>query len=529
MSPEKKRAFKTKLPELKKPKEMLVIFGDQLTIGTSSFESINKDETLILMMEVKEESIEPLSHVQRTVFFLSAMRHFARDLADEGYHVRYITLDDKNNRGGFEEEIKRAINTHHPEFVSATRPGDWRVLEKLKTACDETGKELKLYKDTHFLCSTEEFGEWAKGRKSLVMEYFYREMRQKYNILMDEKKKPLKGQWNFDKENREKYSNNIPDPPPPFRIDSDEITREVISLVKKQLPDLPGSVDDFAWPVTADDAEKALSHFIRYRLENFGPWQDVMVAEEPWLFHSHISPLLNTKLLNPRRCIEKGEEAYMRGSAPINSVEGFIRQILGWREFIRGVYWHEGKGYRKRNGLKEKGKLPGFYWDGETDMACIHHSIGQVVEHSYGHHIQRLMVTGNFALVSGINPETISDWYLGMYIDGIDWVTLPNTLGMVMHADGGVVGTKPYSASGAYIDRMSNYCKDCPYSPKEKTGEKACPFTVFFWDFLIRHQEAFEDNHRMGMMYRNVERLDKETKQAITSRAKEYKKAFGVT
>jgi deoxyribodipyrimidine photolyase-related protein len=322
--------------------------------------------------------------------------------------------------------------------------------------------------------------------------------------------------------------------PAPRRFRPDGITQQVLGLVARRFSDAPGQLESFQWPVTRKQARVALRDFITKRLPGFGPYQDAMWANEPFLNHSLLSPLLNLKLLRPRECIDAAVEAWQAGDVPLPSVEGFVRQILGWREFIRGVYWYEGPGYGERNGLDQHGRLPDFYWNGDTDMACMHQALGQVLARGYGHHIQRLMVTGNFALMAGVHPRALSDWYLGMYVDAVDWVTLPNTLGMVMHADArpgemrGLVGTKPYAASGAYIRRMSNYCTGCSYDPKKRAGEGACPFTVFYWDFLARNRERLARNPRMAMAWKNLQRLSAAEQKAIRDDASHLRGRFGI-
>jgi deoxyribodipyrimidine photolyase-related protein len=357
------------------------------------------------------------------------------------------------------------------------------------------------------------------------MDHFYREQRRRTGILLDGNDKPVGGAWNYDTDNRHAFRSE-PDPPSLPRFRPDTTTREVIDLVRRRFPDAAGRLEGFNWPVTRRQAKRALSDFVENRLAEFGVYQDAMWTGQPFLYHSLLSPTLNLKLLHPSEVVDAVSNAHEAGRAPINSVEGFVRQVIGWREFIRGIYWTEGPEYASRNELGEHGPLPSFYWNAETEMVCLREAIEQVLRYGYGHHIQRLMVTGNFALISGVSPKAISDWYLGMYVDAVDWVTLPNTLGMVMHADGGIVGTKPYAASGRYIDRMSNYCAECRYDPKKRSGPKACPFTTFYWDFMLRHQKKFATNPRMKMMLRNVDRLGREERRTIRNQADRYRKTL---
>lgn len=512
---------------------LAIVLGDQLDRHAPLLEGLDPEQDAILMMEVREEATHVPSHAQRTALFLSAMRHFASELDGDGFRIRYVRLDAPRNTHDFTGEVRRAVEILSPDRLALTMPGEWRVRDRAVAWEDELGLPVTIYPDTHFTSSLEEFSAWAEGRKNLVQEYFYREQRKKLGILVDENGKPRGGRWNYDSENREAFR-AAPRAPRPYLLRTDEITREVLDLVRSEFPDAPGQLDSFVWPVTRAQARRALESFIENRLARFGDRQDAMWSGEPWLYHSLLSSSLNLKLLRVEECVEAALEALEEGRAPLNSVEGFIRQLIGWREFIRGVYWNEGSGYLERNALEHHGSLPDFYWTGKTEMNCLRESIGQVLEYGYGHHIQRLMVTGNFALMAGIRPREVADWYLGMYVDGIDWVTAPNTLGMSLHADGGVVGTKPYSASGRYIDRMSNYCEGCRYDPRKRVPDPdgddtpPCPFTTFYWDFLIRHRERFSSNHRMGRVLKNLERIDDSEQDAIRKQADDYREEFGI-
>lgn len=516
------------IPKLKgKVRDLVVVFGDQLDRNATPLQELDEEQDAVLMMEVDEESQHVWSHKQRTAIFLAAMRHFALDLADRDVRLQYVTLEDENNTHSFANEIKRAIKDLKPDRVRATLPGEWRVLQMLESVADDCDVELDILEDSHFYCTRDEFSEWASGRKQIVMEYFYREQRKKLDVLINKDGGPEGGDWNYDKENRETFKSK-PEIANHYRARPDDITQEVIDLVNDRFADNPGTLDTLRWPVTAAEAKRALKDFIEHRLPNFGDYQDAMWTDEPFVYHSLLSAPINLKLLDPRDCVAAAIEAYEDGHAPLNCVEGFVRQLIGWREFIRGVYWHEGPDYENRNKLDQHGSLPQLYWDADTDMECMRQSVGQVVEHGYGHHIQRLMITGNFALLAGVHPKKISDWYLAMYVDAVDWVTLPNTLGMAMHADGGVVGTKPYAASGAYVSRMSNYCKNCKYNPKTRAGDDACPFTTFYWDFLIRNEERFSDNRRMTMMLKHVEKMDADERDDIQSHADRLRDKFGI-
>jgi deoxyribodipyrimidine photolyase-related protein len=537
-----------------KTRRLIVILGDQLDEQSSALRDIDALRDTVLMMEVRAESEHVPSHVQRTVLFLSAMRHFAAGLRDRGLRVRYVNIDDPANTQRFDTELARAIAELSPREIVCVEPGEHRGRELLVPAAAAAGLAIEWRPDEHFFCSPERFAAWAKGRSSLTMEYFYREQRRTTGYLMFDGE-PEGGVWNFDKDNRLPFGKDGPTPAPPVpkRFAPDATTREVIDAVRRVFahetgnPHLPGRLDDpdqFAWPVTRKQALEALDDFIVKRLRLFGPFEDAMWSTTRAVYHSTLSPALNLKLLNPRECCEKAIHAWKRGKAPIESVEAFVRQLIGWREFIRGVYMLEGPQYAERNSLGASGTLPEFYWTGNTDMNCMKQCVGQVLDDGYAHHIQRLMVMGNFALISGVHPRAISDWYLGMFVDGVDWVTLPNTLGMVMHADRrprepgseqaqstntGVVGTKPYAASGKYIDRMSNYCRGCAYDVKQRTGPRACPFNTFYWDFLLSAAPKLRGNHRMSVVLKGAEKLPASEKVAISLSALALREKFGIT
>jgi deoxyribodipyrimidine photolyase-related protein len=377
---------------------------------------------------------------------------------------------------------------------------------------------VEIRPDTRFVCNIDEFAHWAEGRKQLRMEFFYREMRKKTGLLMTSEGQPEGGQWNFDTDNRKKWAGKPP-APAPFREEPDAITTEVIKLVNEYFSEHFGTTENFHYAVTAEQAQGALAHFIDFALPCFGDYQDAMSDNEDWLFHSILSPYLNTGLLDPMEVCEEAVRAWHAGRAPLNAVEGFVRQIIGWREFVRGIYWLLMPGYARENRLGNSRELPWFYWTGDTKMRCMHKAIDATARNAYAHHIQRLMVTGNFALLAGVKPEAICDWYLAVYIDAFDWVELPNTLGMVMHADGGYLGSKPYAASGKYIQRMSDHCQNCHYRVQDATGDRACPFNSLYWHFIDRHREDFANNPRMTMMYRNWDKQKPERREALRARA----------
>lgn len=524
-SPTPRRAFE--MPAVKGAvRRLLVVFGDQLDLRAPVLKTLDRRRDAVLLMEVADEATHVPSHKQRTVLFLAAMRHYAAELAERGHRVRYITLDDPHNTQSFNSEFEWAVRALQPDRVVVAQPGEWRVQQIV--ARWQARSNVEIVPDAHFLCSIDEFAEWAAGRKELVLEHFYRMMRRKLGVLVDDAGHPEGGRWNYDADNRASFR-AAPDGPNPYRARPDDVTCEVMNLVDERFADAPGTLDRFGWPVTRAEARRALRDFITQRLSSFGTYQDAMWCDAPFLYHSLLSPALNLKLLDPRECVAAAVEAYESGDAPLNAVEGFVRQIIGWREFIRGVYWTQGPEYAQRNELDQHGRLPDVYWGwADTDMPCLQQCLEQVFTHGYGHHIQRLMVTGNFALTAGVHPRAISDWYLAMYVDGVDWVTLPNTLGMVMHADGGVVGTKPYAASGQYIKRMSNYCNSCRYDPAKRIGPDACPLTTFYWDFLARNERRLRTNRRMQMTLRNLDRVAADERAAIGEHAATLRSELGV-
>ena len=503
---------------------MVVVLGDQLDRSSAALDGFDRDEDRVWMAEVAEEATHVPSHRMRTALFLSAMRHFRDQLRGEGVDVLYRALDDPSNRGSLAAELDAALDELEPERVVWVRPGEHRVRAALREVVVAGGVDLEERRDRHFLCSIGEFGEWAEGRERFLQEHFYRWMRRRHEVLVEEGE-PAGGRWNFDEENREAFGEAGPpdELAPPAGFEPDAVTREVLELVDRRFPDAPGSLEGFDWPVTPGQAEAALDAFVDERLRWFGPYQDAMWSGRPYLAHARLSAALNLKLLSPRRAIDAAVAAWEAGEVPLASAEGFVRQLLGWREYVRGIYWYFMPEYGERDALRANRPLPAFYWTGETPMACLAEVLGQTLEHAYAHHIQRLMVTGLYALLLGVRPREVHEWYLAVYADAVEWVELPNTLGMSQYADGGLLGTKPYAASGRYVDRMSDYCDDCPFEPEEAVGERACPFTTLYWDFLLRHRETLADNPRMALQLRNAERLSRERRDAIRERAGEIR------
>ncbi|MCU0925809.1 MAG: cryptochrome/photolyase family protein [Hydrogenophaga sp.] len=501
-------------------RDLILVLGDQLDLDASGFDGFDAAHDAVWMAEVEEESTHVWSSQPRTALFLSAMRHFALALQSAGRPLHYQRMDAPGCVGGLGAQLQADLLRLRPARLVMTAPGDWRVLHAIKAVAEATGVPLEIREDRHFFCTVREFAAHAKGRKSLRMEYFYREQRQRHRVLMQPEADgggPVGGQWNFDADNREAFG--AAGPGQVARFEPDAITREVIALVQNRFATHPGCLDSFAWPVTRAQALQSLQQFIQERLPHFGQHQDAMWPGEPWLFHAHLSAALNLKLLNPREVVAAAEAAYRAGHAPLASVEGFVRQILGWREYVRGIYWTQMPQYLERNTLDAHEDLPPWYWTGATDMACLRDAIGQTLEHGYAHHIQRLMVTGLYALMLGVEPKQVHAWYLAVYVDAVEWVELPNTLGMSQYADGGVMGSKPYVATGKYIQRMSPYCKGCRYDPAQRSGDTACPFTTLYWDFLVRHEATLLKNPRMSLQVKNVARLTDAQKLAVGERA----------
>jgi deoxyribodipyrimidine photolyase-related protein len=518
---------------MKPVRHLVLVLGDQLNADASAFDGLDPAQDAVWMAEVREESTHVRSSRVRTAAFLAAMRHFAAELREAGLTVHYTALED--DLPTLAQALAQAIRNCRPQALVLTAPGEWRVLQDLRRVAREHGLPLDIRDDRHFYSTVREFAAHATRRKQLRMEFFYREMRQRHGVLMDGDQ-PCGGQWNYDSDNRESFGKAGPPPlPPRARFTPDARTVQVLSLVNQHFPDHPGDLSQFDWPVTRAQALQALNHFIQHRLPAFGRWQDAMWAGQPWLWHAHLSCALNLKLLNPRELVAAAEAAYRRGHAPLASAEGFIRQVLGWREYVRGVYWTQMPGYLSRNALDAQSPLPSFYWTGDTEMACLRDAIGQTLRLGYAHHIQRLMVTGLYALLLGVRPQELHAWYLAVYVDAVEWVELPNTLGMSQYADGvdahgqptasGPMASKPYIATGQYIARMSNHCANCRYRPDRRTGDQACPFTTLYWDFLLRHQARLARHPRMALQVKNLGRLSQAEQAAIAQQAQAWREA----
>ncbi|WP_127471042.1 cryptochrome/photolyase family protein [Thiomicrorhabdus aquaedulcis] len=497
---------------------LCLVLGDQLDDQSALWAHFNGNTDAVWMAEVLDESLDIVSSKQRTVLFLSAMRHFAQQQSAQQRPLIYVSLNQKV--ASFAEALHATLHAHNVQRVCCVVPGDYRLVASFKSVCAAHNVALEWVVDTHFVSLPGEFEQWMTGRKQPRLEYWYRQLRKRTGILMQANGQPEGERWNFDADNRQAFAKAGPQNlTPPLRFSADALTLAVMHDVQTYLPNLPGYLNSFDWPVTRVQALNVLAHFIEHRLRYFGDHQDAMWTSEPWLFHSHISAMLNLKLLNPHEVLQSVQHAYVQQQASLNAVEGFIRQVLGWREYVRGLYWHYRHDWLEFNALDAHRALPSLYWHGQTKMVCLHHSIEQVLTHGYGHHIQRLMVTGLFALLWGAKPQQVHEWYLAMFVDAVAWVEVPNTLGMSQFADGGIVGSKPYIASGAYINRMSNYCKQCPYKPTLASGEQACPFTTLYWDFVRRHESLLAGHPRLGMQVKNWQQKTPSQQHDIGERA----------
>ena len=513
----------------KQVRNLVVVLGDQLNHDSAAFDGFDNNLDQVWMAEAAEEATHVWNHKFRLVAFFSPMRHFRDEMRADGKAVFYHELsnDPANDQGtSLAELLSQTLKKHTFKSVVMVHPGDYRVRESLHQVVLNAGVTLDEREDKTFYCTIERFAEWAAGRRSFVLEQFYRVMRKENQILMKDEKNPVGEAWNFDKDNRGKFGKAGPGSiPAALSFQPDALTQGVIQLIETRFRDHPGKVESFDLPVTRHDALQLLEDFVVHRLPSFGTYQDAMWSDERFLYHSRLSHALNLKLLSPHEVVDAAVERYHNGQSPMNSVEGFVRQILGWREYVRGLYWTKMPEYAGLNALEcdESQQVPSFFWDGKTEMACVADAMRLLIDTAYAHHIQRLMVLGLYAQLLGVHPQHFNDWHLAMYADAIDWVSLPNTLGMSQHADGGIMATKPYCASGSYIDRMGNFCKGCKYSPKKAVGEDACPITTLYWDFLARHRDRFRDNHRMVMQLKNIDRKDPVELTQIREKATQIK------
>lgn len=500
-----------------RPRNLILVLGDQLTPTLSSLNAGDRARDRVLMAELYDEATYVRHHKKKIAFLFSAMRHFRDELRVSGWTVDYMTLDAPDNRGNFSAQLADAVAANKPDRIIVTEAAEWRVAQMQKGWQAQLSIPVEILPDDRFLCSPTAFRDWATGRKQLRMEYFYRDMRRRTGLLMDGDQ-PAGGRWNFDAENRKTAGADLRLPRPSARP-PDTITQEVMTLVATRFGDHFGELAPFWFAVTRADAEAAFATFVNQALPHFGDYQDAMLSGEPFLYHAVIAQYLNCGLLDPLRICRQVEATYRTGKAPLNAAEGFIRQIIGWREYVRGIYWLKMPGYDRSNFLGHTRALPDFYWTAETGMECVKAVVTQTKEQAYAHHIQRLMVTGNFALLAGIDPHALHEWYLSVYADAYEWVELPNTVGMSQFADGGLLASKPYAASGAYINRMSNYCGSCQYDVKQRTGPQACPFNALYWDFIARHRDKIGRNPRMAQMVRTYDKFAASEQQRIADSA----------
>jgi deoxyribodipyrimidine photolyase-related protein len=519
-------------PGPSKVRNVVLVLGDQLNHDSAAFDGFDAEQDRVLMMETQSESTHVWSHKARITLFLSAMRHFAAELQAKGISVDYWALD-THEFGSLDEVLSAVIARDKPQAVLMAMAGDYRVHQALQRCCEAHGCLLQERADRHFYFNVEQFQAFAEGRKELRLEHFYRFARRQHNVLMEgkgAKAKPTGDAWNFDKENRGSFSAQGPGMvPKPIGFAADDITQTVMKLVNERFSKHPGSLAHFDWPVTRQQALAAMDDFIEHRLCAFGEYQDAMWQDQPYLYHSRLAAALNTKLINPKEVCDAAEQRYRAGRAPLAAVEGFIRQILGWREFVRGLYWLRMPDYVEDNALQAHQDLPAFYWTADTDMACMRDALKQTLDYGYAHHIQRLMVTGLFALLYGVVPKQVHEWYLAVYVDAVEWVELPNTIGMSQYADDGFMASKPYCASGKYIQRMSNYCSNCRYKPELSTGASACPFTTLYWDFLLKHVDKFANHPRAALQWRSLQHLSGEQRQAIQQQATQLRASIAST
>ncbi|MDW8336112.1 MAG: cryptochrome/photolyase family protein [Tepidimonas sp.] len=489
-----------------------LLLGDQLNPLHPWLREVRPD-VLYVLMEVRSETDVVDHHAQKVLAIFAAMRALAAQLRARGHRVRYLPLDHPHNRQSIPANLQALLQAHGAEAVELQQPDEWRLDDELRRWAAQAGVPVRIVDSGHFLLPRDGVAQLLGRQRRWVMEHLYRHVRRQYRVLMDGDR-PLGGRWNFDADNRSPWRGQPPEPADPRpRHDVRALwqllqTHGVVTVGHPQADALP-------WPLTRAQALTQLDAFIEHSLPHFGPYQDALAQGHPRLFHSQLSWALNVKLLHPLEVVRRAEAAYHAGAAPLASVEGFIRQILGWREYVRGVYWTHMPGYTTRNALGHTRALPRWYWDGQTDMACLRAAIGQTLQHAYAHHIQRLMVTGNFALLAGCDPAQVHRWYLGVYIDAFEWVEAPNTLGMSQWADGGLMATKPYAASAAYLKRMGDHCHHCRYDPRQRIGPQACPFNALYWDFIARHQDSFAAHPRIGMMVRQWQRIAANEQRAV--------------
>ena len=506
-------------------RRLVLLLGDHLDLHSPHLATVDPERDLCLLVEARSEAQRVWSHKARIALFLSAMRHGAEALRQRGLRVEYWALAE-HPYDDLVTAVAAALRRFAPQRLALHEPGTWALAEGLRDLANAAGTEFELWPASQFLFTREEFQSWAGAQRQHRMEFWYRHARRRTGILM-EGDQPLGGRWNYDSENRHSFGKAGPGwLPEPLAFAPDAITREVLTVVEREFPDHPGSLAHFDWPVTMIEAEAALEDFIAQRLPSFGSFQDASWPGAVWLYHSRLSAAMNLGLLHPQRVIEAALGAHARAEASLAATEGFVRQILGWREFVRGIYWRYMPDYLEENALGAEQPLPQFYWSAQTDMACLRDVLQRTLDYGYAHHIERLMITGLFALLLGVAPKAIHAWYLAIYVDAVEWVELPNVLGMSQYADGGRVASKPYVASGHYLARMTGHCARCPYRPQERVGAKACPFTTLYWDFLIRHADPFARHPRTALQWKHLESLDAATRAEIQQAANKLRETW---
>lgn len=503
------------------------ILADQLVEHHPALEhaQVNPDNHHFIFIESPYRSQKLRYHKHKLILLFAAMRHYASELREKGSPVLYHRIEDSQKpQETFTGILTQWVKDHNVSHLVIMEPNEWHSAQAIEKLANKLKLHLEILPSNQFIVPRKDFSQWAGSKKSLLMEQHYRRMRRELGILVNEAGDPEGGSWNYDKDNRlgmRDFKKEKPIIPQATNITHDEVTREVIKAVEIHFPQHPGKGEAFRIPVTRSEARKALKLFIYKSLEKFGPYEDLMIEGEPKLFHSQLSPLLNIGLLSPQECIEAAVKGYEKG-APLSSVEGFIRQILGWREFINGVYWHRMPEYGELNGLEAQRSLPKSFIQGKSSLNCIQQTLDELYETGYNHHIQRLMVLGNYFLIGGFHPKEVLDWYTAMYVDAYDWVMVPNVIGMVLHADGSYLATKPYAAGSGYISKMSNYCQNCQYNPKLKTGESSCPYNSLYWNFFDQHKDRFRKNPRVAMMIRSWEKRSEDDRQKVVKHAQQF-------
>lgn len=504
-------------------KTLRLILGDQLNSNHSWFKSVD-DSVVYVMMEVRSETDYVQHHIQKIVGIFASMRFFATELQSNKHQVIYIKLHDENNHQSFDKNIEKLISDYKFTHFEYQLSDEYRVDLDLKELCQSISISSSVVDSEHFFTSRTELGDFFEGKKTFLMESFYRMLRKKHNVLM-EGNNPLTGKWNYDSENRKKLpKNHKPTSPLVFKND----VSEIVNQLQKTDVKIIGTIDasNFVWPINRKQSLQLLDFFATHCLELFGSYQDAMTPNEWSLYHARISFSMNVKMISPQEVIERVIAEWESRSEEIeyNQLEGFVRQIIGWREYMRGIYWNKMPEFADMNFFNNQEKLPDWFWTGKTKMNCLKDSINQSLNFAYAHHIQRLMVTGNFALLAGVHPDEVDAWYLGIYIDAFQWVEITNTRGMSQFADGGIVGTKPYVSSASYIDKMSHYCGSCFYKKSIKVGDKACPFNSLYWNFYDKNEDKLAKNPRIGMMYTVWRKMKPDDKTALLQQADYYLK-----